>query len=72
MHNLEEIHQGKSCTICWLLGEAGTWLKNRLQLELDDEIRVMYNDGYTLIIKHNGKTFALDSLTAHAVKVVCA
>lgn len=72
MYNLEEVNQGKSCTVCWLLGEVGTWLKNRMQIDLDDEIKVMYNDGFTLIIKHHERTFALDSLTAHAIKVVCA
>ncbi len=69
MFNLEEMQSGKTCTICWLLGEIGTLLKERLKVEIDDTIDVISNDGYELIIRTNEHTYALDSFSAHAIKV---
>lgn len=69
MYNLEEILQGSTCTICWLLGSMGNELKHILHLDLDDKISVLYNDGISMIIRHNNQTFALDTQSAHAIKV---
>ncbi len=69
MYNLEQLKNGETCTICWLLGEIGKQLKERLHLELDDQIDVLYNDGDSLIIKHSNKKYALDAISAHAIKV---
>lgn len=71
MYNLEEIHTGNTCTICWLLGEIGKHLKECMHLELDDTLNVIYNDGFSIIVRHDNKTYALDSTSAHAIKVVC-
>lgn len=72
MYNLEELQSGSSCTIIWLLGNIGKFLQDNLHLSLDDEINVLYNDGKSLIIKHHNKKYALDSLSAHSIKVVLA
>lgn len=69
MYNLEEIRKGSSCTICWILGELGKQMKKWMNLDLDDEINVLYNDGTSIIIRHNNQTYALDSCSAHAIKV---
>ena len=69
MYNLEEILQGSTCTICWLLGSMGSTLKHILHLDLADTISVLYNDGISMIIRHNDRTFALDAQSAHAIKV---
>lgn len=69
MYNLEELNAGKTCTICWLLGEIGKQLKERMHFELDDKIDIVYNDGNSLIIKHSNKKYAIDSISAHAIKV---
>lgn len=70
MYNLEEMRKGSCCTICWILGELGKQLKVLMHLDLDDEINVLYNDGTSIIIRHNNQTFALDSCSAHAIKVI--
>lgn len=69
MYNLEEVLQGTTCTICWLLGSIGKQLKQMLDVDIDDEIRVLYNDGNSMIIRHADQTFALDTCSAHAIKV---
>lgn len=68
MYNLEEVVSG-TCTIIWLLGTMGQFLKEQMHLDYDDEIDVLYNDGTSLIIKHNQKKYALDYNTAHSIKV---
>lgn len=69
MFNLEEMKSGDICTICWMLGDLGTFLKERLKLDIDDTIQIISNDGYELIIRSNNNTYALDSFSAHAIKV---
>lgn len=71
MFNLEEVSTGKTCTIRWLLGEVGKYLQDKMHLELDDHLNVIYNDGESIIIKHDNKTYALNYESAHAIKVVC-
>lgn len=70
MYNLEEIQQGVSCTIIWLLGSIGDLLKERMNLDLDDEIHVLYNDGISMIIEHHNKKYAIDNMSAHSIKVI--
>lgn len=69
MYNLEEIKTGSFCKIIWLLGSIGTYLKENLHLNYDDEIEVLYNDGISLIFKHDNKRYAIDCLSAHSIKV---
>ena len=52
MYNLEELKNGMQCTITWLLGDVGTFLKKQYHFALDDTIEVIQNDGDSLIIHH--------------------
>ena len=52
-----------------MLGDLGTFFKERLKLDIDDTIQIISNDGYELIIRSNNHTYALDSFSAHAIKV---
>ena len=69
MYNLEELKNGMQCTITWLLGDVGTFLKKQYHFALDDTIEVIRNDGDSLIIHHNNHVYALDASSAHAIKV---
>lgn len=68
MYNLEEIFSG-ACTIIWLLGAMGTYLKECMHIDTDDELYVLYNDGRSLIVRHGEKRYAMDAESAHSVKV---
>ena len=68
MYNLEELKNGMHCTITWLLGDVGTFLKKKYHFALDDTIDVIQNDGDSLIIHHNNHVYALDASSAHAIK----
>ena len=35
MYNLEELKNGMHCTITWLLGDVGTFLKKKYHFALD-------------------------------------
>lgn len=71
MYNLEQVLSG-ACTIIWLLGAMGQYINEQLHFELDDELCVLFNYGDSVIVRHGEKRYALDSESAHAIKVTIA
>ncbi|MDD6257837.1 MAG: FeoA domain-containing protein [Erysipelotrichaceae bacterium] len=69
MFNLEELNTGSTCTITWLLGQMGTWLKDTFGFNEDDNLKILYNDGNSIIVAKDEHRYAMDYETAHAIKV---
>ena len=70
MLSLNEVASGRSCSVIWLIGALGTLLEQHLSVNLEDSLQMVLNLGEDgVIVSKGGRRFAMDSATAHAIKV---
>ena len=70
MLRLSDTHAGETCTIVWLLCQAGDWLHSQLNFTEEDEIRIVENLGDGgMIVRHQEHTYALSPEIINAVRV---
>lgn len=70
MLNLENVEAGTLCTIVWLLGRMGDYLRTACHFNEDDNLNVIlnYGDG-SVIVSHDGRRYAMGPDASHAIKV---
>ena len=71
MFALNEVSTGSSCMIVWMIGKLGSWVKEMMQVDLDDTLKVIRNYGEHggMIVEANGNRYALSADAAFAIKV---
>jgi hypothetical protein len=67
---LNDVHDGRSCSIIWLIGKTGTLIRNACGLQLDDRLEMIRNSGKDGVIVRNGsRRIAMSYDASYAVKV---
>lgn len=69
MVSLQNAETGQLYRVTWLLGTYAEYLHNEWDLCVDDSLRVLANNGSTLIVRFNGKKLAMSSDIAGSVKM---
>ncbi len=69
MISLEKSKAGQSYRVTWLLGDYAEYLKKTWNLSENDIMRVLDNNGRSMIVTFKGRKLALSADVARSVKL---
>ena len=71
MVSLKEVRNNHWCRIAWLMGTYADMLRSRFSFREEGAIRVISNDGRSVLVDYGGKKIAMSADVANSLKVVC-
>lgn len=69
MISLENTKAGQAYRVTWMLGDYADYLKKNWNLSENDVMRVLYNNGRSMIVTFKGRKLALSADVARSVKL---
>ncbi len=70
MLNLQEVENGQTCKVTWMIGEVAEQIKNTFDLQEADQVQMVKNMGKSgVIVRYRNHRLAMDPSAAFAVKV---